>query len=244
MTTKNTDGKAAFKQRWGSMTSRRDEDQLAALGQIHELFTRSGIDYWLFGGWAVDFHVGSITRSHDDIDVAVWLDDHERIAGLLEAEGWNHAPEPDEDGGTGYERDGVRLELTVLVPGDRGEMYIPLRTGRALWSEEPLSSELAELSGVRACVLGLAALKSGKARSRDDPAEAAKDREDNAGYGNLIKLASAGYLEGYYYKPRVDWELLQAHSTGLIALSGCRSGRVCKALEEARPAKRLSARTP
>jgi len=60
--------------------------------------------------------------------------------------------------------------------------------------------------------------------------------EDNAGYSNLIKLASAGYLEGYYYKPRVDWELLQAHSKGLIALSGCLSGRVSKALEEARPA--------
>src|SRR5438876_6573055 len=60
--------------------------------------------------------------------------------------------------------------------------------------------------------------------------------EDNAGYGNLIKLASAGYLEGYYYKPRVDWELLETHATGLIALSGCLSGRVCKALEENRPA--------
>jgi DNA polymerase-3 subunit alpha len=59
---------------------------------------------------------------------------------------------------------------------------------------------------------------------------------DNAGYGNLIKLASAGYLEGYYYKPRVDWELLENHSGGLLALSGCLSGRVCKALEESRPA--------
>jgi DNA polymerase III subunit alpha len=59
---------------------------------------------------------------------------------------------------------------------------------------------------------------------------------DNAGYGNLIKLASAGYLEGYYYKPRVDWELLEKHSGGLLALSGCLSGRVCKALEESRPA--------
>src|SRR5437879_2139796 len=42
---------------------------------------------------------------------------------------------------------------------------------------------------------------------------------DNAGYGNLIKLASAAYLEGYYYKPRVDWELLGTHSQGLLSLS-------------------------
>src|SRR4029450_1097998 len=49
---------------------------------------------------------------------------------------------------------------------------------------------------------------------------------DNTGYGNLIKLASGGVLEGYYYKPRVDWELLQTHAGGLLALSGCLSGRV------------------
>jgi DNA polymerase-3 subunit alpha len=58
---------------------------------------------------------------------------------------------------------------------------------------------------------------------------------DNAGYSNLIQLSSLGFLEGYYYKPRVDWELLERHSNGLIALSGCLSGRVCKALEENRP---------
>src|SRR3954467_2599039 len=57
---------------------------------------------------------------------------------------------------------------------------------------------------------------------------------DNEGYSNLIKLSSLGYLEGYYYKPRVDWELLERHRSGLIALSGCLSGRVCKALEESR----------
>jgi DNA polymerase-3 subunit alpha len=60
--------------------------------------------------------------------------------------------------------------------------------------------------------------------------------EDNDGYANLIKLSSLGYLEGYYYKPRVDWELLERHAKGIVALSGCLSGRVCKALEESRPA--------
>ncbi|TML57073.1 MAG: PHP domain-containing protein, partial [Actinobacteria bacterium] len=60
--------------------------------------------------------------------------------------------------------------------------------------------------------------------------------ESNEGYGNLIKLASAGYLEGYYYKPRVDWELLGRHAHGIVALSGCLSGRVAKAFEENRPA--------
>ena len=59
--------------------------------------------------------------------------------------------------------------------------------------------------------------------------------ESNEGYANLIKLSSLGYLEGYYYKPRVDWELLERHAKGIVALSGCLSGRVSRALVENRP---------
>ncbi len=59
--------------------------------------------------------------------------------------------------------------------------------------------------------------------------------ETNEGYANLIKLCSLGFLEGYYYKPRVDWELLEGHAKGLVALSGCLSGRVSRALAEERP---------
>ncbi len=50
--------------------------------------------------------------------------------------------------------------------------------------------------------------------------------KDITGYRNLIKLVSAGYLEGFYYNPRVDKELLRKHSDGLVCLSGCVSGEV------------------
>jgi DNA polymerase-3 subunit alpha len=46
------------------------------------------------------------------------------------------------------------------------------------------------------------------------------------GYQNLIKLISKGYLEGFYYKPRIDKELLRTHHDGIIALSGCLSGEI------------------
>ena len=54
--------------------------------------------------------------------------------------------------------------------------------------------------------------------------------ETTQGYRNLIKLSSAAYLEGYYYKPRVDWELLERHHDGLIATTGCLGGVVAQAL--------------
>jgi DNA polymerase III subunit alpha len=55
--------------------------------------------------------------------------------------------------------------------------------------------------------------------------------ENAEGYSNLSKLVSLGYLEGYYYKPRVDRDLLAAHSKGLIALSGCLKGIVPQLLQ-------------
>ncbi|MFO7769472.1 MAG: DNA polymerase III subunit alpha [bacterium] len=50
--------------------------------------------------------------------------------------------------------------------------------------------------------------------------------KNETGYRNLMKLSSLGYLEGFYYKPRVDRELLRRHSEGLIALSACLQGEV------------------
>jgi DNA polymerase-3 subunit alpha len=54
--------------------------------------------------------------------------------------------------------------------------------------------------------------------------------ENDEGYRNLMKLVSTGYLDGFYYKPRVDHELLAKHSKGLIALSACLRGEVADAL--------------
>ena len=54
--------------------------------------------------------------------------------------------------------------------------------------------------------------------------------ENLEGYHNLIKLVSSGFLEGFYYKPRIDYELLQKHSRGLIALSACLKGPVTEAV--------------
>ncbi|MDX6520452.1 MAG: polymerase subunit alpha, partial [Gaiellales bacterium] len=59
--------------------------------------------------------------------------------------------------------------------------------------------------------------------------------ETTEGYHNLIRLVSSGYLDGYWYKPRIDFDQLSSHAAGIIALSGCLSGRVCKALVEDDP---------
>ena len=54
--------------------------------------------------------------------------------------------------------------------------------------------------------------------------------ETDEGYRNLIQLASLAFLEGYYYKPRLDWELLERYHGGLIATTGCLGGHVLQSL--------------
>jgi dihydrofolate reductase len=159
---------------------RRDSpeaSQLSALASVGAALEREGVVYWLFGGWAVDFYAGRVTRRHDDIDITVWRHDLGRITAALEEAGWRHAPDPDEDGGTGYERGGVRLELTYLARKD-GTVGTPLRDGFAPWPGDAFGDDERELRGTRARLLSFEALTSSKASPRAEATEAAKDAAD------------------------------------------------------------------
>ncbi|MEX2628025.1 MAG: DNA polymerase III subunit alpha [Ilumatobacteraceae bacterium] len=54
--------------------------------------------------------------------------------------------------------------------------------------------------------------------------------ESDVGYRNLIQLSSLAFMEGYYYKPRLDWDLLEKYHEGLIATTGCLGGHVLQSL--------------
>jgi DNA polymerase III subunit alpha len=65
--------------------------------------------------------------------------------------------------------------------------------------------------------------------------------ETNEGYHNLIKLVSAGYTEGFYYKPRIDKDLLARHAKGLIGLSSCLKGEVATGIRTEQQQKAITA---
>ena len=56
--------------------------------------------------------------------------------------------------------------------------------------------------------------------------------ENNVGYANLVKIVSKGFTEGYYYRPRVDMEVLQKYHEGIIALSACLAGEVPRLIQK------------
>lgn len=63
--------------------------------------------------------------------------------------------------------------------------------------------------------------------------------KNNIGYHNLVKLTSIAHVEGFYYKPRIDWEVLSAHAEGLIATSSCLAGEIPRLLLAGKRAKAL-----
>src|SRR4051794_21177690 len=65
--------------------------------------------------------------------------------------------------------------------------------------------------------------------------------ETNEGYHNLIKLVSSGYTEGFYYKPRIDKDLLAQHAKGLIGLSSCLKGEVATGIRTEQQQKAIQA---
>lgn len=54
--------------------------------------------------------------------------------------------------------------------------------------------------------------------------------QNSTGFRNLVKMASSAYLEGFYFKPRIDKQILEAHSEGIVCLSGCVSGELSRTL--------------
>ncbi len=59
--------------------------------------------------------------------------------------------------------------------------------------------------------------------------------KDNIGYHNLLKLTSIAHLEGFYYKPRINWQILKEHSQGLIASTACLGGPLSRHLKAGQP---------
>jgi len=124
---------------------------------------------------------------------------------------------------------------TAVAMTDHGNMYGTVefyKAARAKGVKPIIGCEVYEAPGSR------------KDRKTDGPRATAAHlvllAADATGYANLIRLVTAAHLEGYYYKPRIDREILARYSKGLIGLSACLKGRVAECLlagDEARAAR-------
>ena len=114
-----------------------------------------------------------------------------------------------------------------LAITDHGALY-----GALKFYEEARANELNPIIGLEAYVAPGSRLERNP--SERTPYHLTLLAQNETGYRNLLRLSSASHLEGFYYRPRVDRELLAAHHEGIIALSACPSGEVLTALQEDR----------
>ena len=121
----------------------------------------------------------------------------------------------------------VELGMPALALTDHGNLF-------GAWSFQ----KKARKAGIRPIIGCEAYVAYGDRRVRVKPPDAPAEyahlvllAANKQGYHNLIRLSSIGYLEGFYRRPRVDHEVLEAHCEGLIALSACLSGEVAKYLQ-------------
>jgi hypothetical protein len=167
-------------------TASSSGEQLAAIRSFDAALDQAALDYWLFGGWAVDFWVGSITRPHDDIDVAAWRKDYDAIRAALIGAGWEHTPTENDVVGTRYTLRNTQVEITFVEQGGQGEIVIPIPETPIVWTTEPFGELRRALEGVEGRVISLALLRGGKARPREEAKDAAKDRADYEALAQVI----------------------------------------------------------
>ena len=118
----------------------------------------------------------------------------------------------------------ARMEMPALALTDHGNMFGAIEFYKA-----------ARKAGVKPIVGMEAYTVSGNMREKKNTGTSRYNHmtllvKDAEGYRNLVKLSSAAYLEGFYYKPRVDFDTISKHTNGIIALSGCVKGPVAELL--------------
>jgi DNA polymerase-3 subunit alpha len=123
-------------------------------------------------------------------------------------------------------RRAAELEMPAVALTDHGALY-----GAIPFYQAATAAGVKPIIGVEAYVAPRSHLGR-EPRLDANPHHLILLAENDAGYRNLLKLVSTAHLDGYYYKPRIDKELLAQHAEGLIGTSACLGGEVLKKLSE------------
>ncbi len=120
------------------------------------------------------------------------------------------------------------LGMPALALTDHGTMYATIDFYRAAKAEN-----VKPIVGIEAYLTPIDRRMSDKEAGKDNKSfHLLLLAQNDIGYKNLLRIASAAQLEGFYYKPRIDREFLEAHNEGLIATTGCLAGEIPRLLNQ------------
>lgn len=129
----------------------------------------------------------------------------------------------------------VQLKMSALALTDHGNMF-----GAIDFYEAAKSRGIKPILGYEAYVAQHSRLDKESKNGKEKLGHITLLAENNEGYRNLLKLTTSAYLEGFYYKPRIDKALLRTLSKGIICLSGCMTSEINRYLTNKRPEEALN----
>ncbi len=105
-----------------SEAERRNARQFRLINEFASICTASSIEFWLRGGWAMDFFLGRVTRAHHDIDIFVWSKDAIRLMERLRQAGFEEMGGAPPEAQRNVARHGEELQIVLLDSNQRGEI--------------------------------------------------------------------------------------------------------------------------
>ena len=112
------------------------------------------------------------------------------------------------------------MKMPAIALTDHGNMF-----GAINFYKKALTARIKPIIGVETYVARGSRTEKGKTKGSGETAfHLILLAKDEAGYRNLMKLVSLAYLEGFYYKPRIDKDILKKNAKGIVALSACIKG--------------------
>ncbi|PEB50504.1 hypothetical protein CON65_19385 [Bacillus pseudomycoides] len=130
------------------------ESQLKVLNEISTLSETIGIEFWLRGGWAIDFLLGKITRPHDDIDLITWIKNRERLELELSKLGYEQASVKEQfrSRQSDFHKDNVEITFGYITHSENGSLIMN-GLPEWKWRSDALLPQSFMLQGISAHVL-------------------------------------------------------------------------------------------
>ncbi|GAA0338039.1 hypothetical protein GCM10008967_30400 [Bacillus carboniphilus] len=120
------------------------DSQLQILNEVNRICESNDIHIWLRGGWAIDFLLGGITRSHEDLDLVTWVSNREVMEEALVKEGFERLPISDRQ--TDFRKNEVDIQFLYMTQTDGS--ISPHNLPEWLWRADSLPPGLYQLNGI------------------------------------------------------------------------------------------------
>lgn len=151
--------------------------QLRLIHEVDRLLSQAKIPHWLFGGWSVDFHAGSITRPHGDVEFFIWERDGPRAGDILHTAGYQLVDHPHPDEASIWRKQGQVVEFYFHTVNEDGDVV-----GRGRWDNWPLpqnalGGEVRVVQGVPCPVVSVECILNTKLEYAEHTGVSPRDRD-------------------------------------------------------------------